>query len=57
MNTVNNSHLGSKLVLVENKNKINTKERTNDEVYVDDEDSISQSKVSSLGNTHHKANI
>ena len=57
MNTVNNSHLGSKLVLVENKNKINTKERTHDEVYVDDEDSISQSKVSSLGNTHHKASI
>ena len=26
INTVNNSHLGSKLVLVENKNKINTKE-------------------------------
>jgi len=49
--TANNSHLASKLVLVENKNKINTMNQTNDEIFVDDEDSVCQSRISSLGNT------
>lgn len=51
LNTVNNSHLTSKLVLVENKNKLNTVNQTNDEIFVDDEDSVCQSRISSLGNT------
>ena len=56
INTNNNSHFNSRLVLVENQNRINTIEAANNEIFVDDEDSVSQSKVSSMNQTQRKRN-